>query len=331
MAQSVIFTDMGGPEVLRLVDVPPLASPVAGEVLVEMRSIGVNRSDAAFRTGKYLIKPNMPCSLGIEGAGIVRAVGEGVSSVAAGQRVSILPAFPQGGKYATYATHALFPASSLIAAPDFLNDVEASATWVSYLTPWGAMVELGGLGKRDFVLISAASSSVGLAAIQIANSVGAIPIATTRTRAKADALLAAGAAQVIASEEQDVAAAVRKITGDKGLQMAFDAIAGPFAEALVPCMAEEGIIFFYGGLSDQPTQFDRRLIIGRVISFTGYTVGQMLKYPDRLARGRDFVIANLGNGTFTPAVDRVFPLDEVVEAHRYMETNAQMGKIVLTV
>lgn len=329
MAKAIVFSEMGAPDVLKIVDVPD-PSPNAGEVRVEMRSVGVNRSDVAFRTGKYLVTPNMPCSLGVEGAGVVRALGEGVSGFSVGDRVSILPGFTQGGRYATYVTDGVFPASSLVAAPESLDDVAASAVWVSFLTAWGALVEVGRLGEGDFVLISAASSSVGLAAIQIANAIGAIPIATTRTSVKASALTRAGAAHVVASEEQNVAAAVQGITGGKGLRLAFDAIAGPFAEALVPCMAEEGSILFYGGLSDQPTLFDRRPIIRKGISFTGYTVGQIMRHPDRLSRGFAYILKGLASSALKPTVDRVFAFADVHEAHRYVESNAQIGKIVLT-
>ncbi|MDB5582377.1 MAG: NADPH:quinone reductase [Bradyrhizobium sp.] len=331
MTRTVLFDRLGGPEVLTLVDAVPPPPPAAGEVLVEMRAIGVNRSDAAFRAGKYLIQAATPCSLGIEGTGVVRAVGDDVTRWAIGQRVSVLPAFPQGGRYATYAALALFPETSLIPAPDGLDDVRAAALWISYLTAWGALVELGSLGDGDFVLISAASSSVGLAAIQIANARGAVPIATTRGPGKVRALHEAGAAHVVVTDQEDVPAAVRTITGPQGLRIAFDSVAGRFAEALVACMAEEGTIFFYGGLSDEPTMFDRRPIIGRGISFTGYTVGQILRRQDRMGRGIAFVLDGLARGLLAPRVDRTFPLEAVVEAHRYMESNAQMGKIILTV
>jgi NADPH:quinone reductase-like Zn-dependent oxidoreductase len=218
-----------------------------------------------------------------------------------------------------------------VPAPAELDDIGASAIWVSYLTAWGALVELGRLSKGDFVLISAASSSVGLAAIGVALSVGAIPIAVTRTSAKAQALIDAGAAHVIASAERDLGEALRGILGGKGLRLAFDPIAGPFAESLVPFMAEEGIIFIYGGLSDQPTLFDRRPILAKGLSMTGYTLGQILKHADRLERGFAFMRAGLAKGTVAPLVDRVFAFADVQNAHRYMEANQHIGKIVLSV
>ncbi len=330
MTQNIVFDRIGGPDVLRLADMP-LPEPGPGEVTVDLLAVGVNRSDVAFRSGKYLVQPKLPCGLGVEGAGIVNTVGPRVNGLAPGDRVSILPAFMPGGRYATYARSGVFPADCLIGLPDSVDNLTGSAIWVSYLTAWGALVEIGGIQPGDFVLISAASSSVGLSAIQIVNAVGAIPIATTRTGAKVSALEGAGAVHVIATEEQDVETSIRAITGDKGLTLAFDAIAGRFAERLVPCMAEEGTIVFYGGLSDEPTLFDRRPIIRKGISFTGFTVWQILRRPDRRERGQRFVEAGLANGTLNPVIDRVFRFQDVEDAHRYMESNTQFGKILLEI
>ncbi|WP_332817430.1 zinc-dependent alcohol dehydrogenase family protein [Sphingopyxis sp.] len=316
---------------LEFVDRPDCPPPAAQEVLVDVRAIGVNRADVAFRSGHYLVQPSPPCGLGIEGAGVVRAVGAGVTRFTAGQRVCILPGFLQGGAYATYATAGLFPAASLIETPGGLDDRQAAALWVSALTAWGALVELARLAPGDFALISAASSSVGLAAIEVARAVGAIPIATTRNPAKVAELLAAGATEVVVGDHSAVAGPISDITGPAGLRIAFDPIAGRFAEALVPCMGEEGIIFIYGGLSDEPTRFDRRAMIAKGISLTGYMLGQVLRRPERLERGRGFVLDHLEKGTLTPRIDRSFPLASAAEAHRYMESNAQLGKIVLTV
>ena len=180
------------------------------------------------------------------------------------------------------------------------------------------------------MLISAASSSVGLSAIQIANAVGATPIATTRS-SEDRRTPSGGGSPVIASEEQDIPEAIRAITGDKGLRLAFDAIAGPFAESLVPCMADEGTIFFYGGLSDQPTMSTARRSSARGSASPAIPSGRILRHADRRERGRSFVLTGLADGTLTPVIDRIFPFEEAVEAHRYMESNEQFGKIVMAV
>ncbi len=330
VAQRVVFDQMGGPEVLRIVEE---ADPVpgAGEALVDLRSIGLNRADVAFRSGKYLIQPSLPCGLGVEGAGVVADIGPDVEGFAVGDRVCILPAFPQGGRYASYVTRGVFPAHSLMPVPDGLDDIGASAFGVAYLTAWGGMVEIGGLKAGDFVLISAASSSVGLAAIRVAKLVGAVPVAVTRTSAKIPALREAGADHAIASAECDLGAALRDIVGSAGLNLVFDPVAGPFVESLIPFMAEEGKMVIYGGLSDQPTMFDRRPMLARGLSMIGYTVGQILKHADRRARGLAFLEDGIAKGVVQPAIDRVFPFAEVAAAHRHMEANSHVGKIVLSV
>ena len=140
----------------------------------------------------------------------------------------------------------------------------------------------------------------------------------------------AGAAHVVISGD-GFAREVQEITGNTGLRIVLDPIAGRFIEALVPCMAEEGIMFVYGGLSDEPTNFDRKAMIGKGASLTGYMLGQILRRPDRLARGEAFVRKCLADGSLSPHIDRIFPFEDVVEAHRYMESNEQIGKILLTV
>jgi NADPH:quinone reductase-like Zn-dependent oxidoreductase len=126
---------------------------------------------------------------------------------------------------------------------------------MQYLTAWGALVDIGKLSSGDAVIITAASSSVGIAAIQIANMLGAVPIATTRTSSKKAALRDAGAAHVIATEEQDLVAEVKRMTDGKGARIVFDSVAGPQVETLAQAMAREGILFVYGFLSGKPTPF----------------------------------------------------------------------------
>jgi NADPH:quinone reductase-like Zn-dependent oxidoreductase len=330
MAQIVRFHETGDAEVLRIEEVAR-PEPGHGEVGVEIKSIGVNRSDVAFRQGKYLIKPVLPCGLGVEGAGVIYGLGPEVTGFDVGQRVSILPGFAQGGRHATYGTHGTFPASSVIHIPNSVDDITASAIWVSFLTAWGALSEIGRIRAGDFVAISAASSSVGLAAIQTAGLLGGIPIGITRSDTKAAALRSAGAKHVVTSDTMDVAASLSAISGDKGVKIAFDPIAGPFTNALVPAMADEGLLITYGGLSDQPTMLDRQAMLRKGLSFVGYTMGQILRNPDRFERGRNFILQNMSIGALSPSIDRIFPLEEAVEAHRYMEANGHIGKIVIRV
>src|SRR5262245_777032 len=175
MARVVRFHQTGGPEVLKIenVDVP---APANNEVRIAVKALGLNRAESMFRSAQYLEDPEFPSKLGYEAAGIVESVGLGVSSVKPGDAVSTIPAFSQK-QYGVYGDLALVPAAAVAKHPSSLSFNEASAIWMQYLTAYGALIELGKLKDGEFVLIPAASSSVGLASIQIANMVGATPIA----------------------------------------------------------------------------------------------------------------------------------------------------------
>jgi NADPH:quinone reductase-like Zn-dependent oxidoreductase len=182
----------------------------------------------------------------------------------------------------------------------------------------------------DAVALNAASSSVGLAAIHTANRVGATPIAVTRTSEKKERLLKEGAAEVIVSDEEDVAARLLDLTGGKGVEYVFDAVAGPGVTDLARVVAPGGTHFLYGGLSGQPTPYPGFTLGMPALNMRTYTVLETTKDPVRLSRAAAFVASGLRNGAFRPVVDRLFPLEEIVRAHQHMESNTQFGKIVVT-
>ncbi len=186
--------------------------------------------------------------------------------------------------------------------------------------------------KRDTVLIPAASSSVGLAAIQITNLVGAKPIALTRTSAKRQALLDAGATHVIATEEQDLVGEVMGLTRKKGARLVFDPVAGPTLAKLVAATKERGIIFQYGALSSEPTPLPLMEVLGKSLTVRGYLLFEITGNPIRLQKAKQFITEGLASGKLKPIIARTFSgLDSIVEAHRYLESNEQIGKIVVTV
>jgi NADPH:quinone reductase-like Zn-dependent oxidoreductase len=329
MSRIVRFHQTGGPEVLQL-DELDIGPPKAGEIRLRVRALGLNRAEAMFRAGAYLETPNLPSRLGYEAAGEIEAIGEAVTGFSVGDAVSTIPAFSMT-RYGVYGDAALVPAHAVVKHPANLSWSEAAAIWMQYLTAYGALIELGHLSKDDAVIITAASSSVGLAAIQIVNSLGAISIATTRTGAKRDALLKAGAKHVIATEEQDLAAEVMRLTGGKGARLVFDPVCGPGVEALAKAAAEGGTLFLYGALARQPTPFPLFPALAKNLTLRGYTLFSVTGNPEGLERGKRFVIDGLAAGSFKPLIARSFPLEDIVEAHRYLESNQQVGKIVVTV
>jgi NADPH:quinone reductase-like Zn-dependent oxidoreductase len=172
---------------------------------------------------------------------------------------------------------------------------------------------------------------VGLASIQIANKVGAVPVALTRGTSKKKALLEAGAAHVVATDEQDLVKEVMGITDGKGARMVFDPVGGPTFNKLVQATARGGILFLYGALSTEPTPLPLFDVLGKWATIRGYVLLEITADPERLERGKKFVNEGLADGSFKPLIARTFPLEQIVEAHRYLESNQQVGKVVVTV
>ncbi len=328
MARVVRFHEVGDPEVLRIedIDIPP---PGPGEVQIRVGALGLNRAEAMFRRGVYVVEPQFPERLGYEAAGVVEAVGPNVRNVAPGDVVSAIPALSMP-RWPAYGELATFSAELVVKHPSSLSLSEAAATWMQYITAYGALIDVAKLGKGDFVVITAASSSVGIAAIQIANMVGAIPIATTRTHAKKQALFDVGAAHVIATEEEDLVSRLRAISGNVGARVVFDAVAGDMIEELVSATSNNGILIVYGMLSGQLTPFPLFRALTGSITVRGFIYSEIVADPKRLAAAKNFIIDGLTSNALRPVIGKTFPFEQIVDAHRYLESNEQFGKIVVT-
>jgi NADPH:quinone reductase-like Zn-dependent oxidoreductase len=329
MARVVRFHRVGGPEVLQVEEVP-VPPPGKGEIQIRIKALGLNRAESMFRRGQYLEEPKLPARLGYEAAGTVAAVGPDVRGFQVGDSVSTIPSFSLN-QYGLYADLANAPVHAVTHHPASLSWNEAAAVWMQYLTAYGALIDIGKLTKGDTVLIPAASSSVGLAAIQIANRVGAVPLALTRGKSKRQALLEHGAAHVIATDEQDLVEETLTITGGKGARIVFDPVGGPTFAKLAQATARLGILFLYGALSPEPTPLPVLELMGKWVTIRGYVLMEITSDPERLERAKKFVNDGLADGSFRPLIARTFPLDQIVEAHRYLESNQQIGKIVVTV
>jgi NADPH:quinone reductase-like Zn-dependent oxidoreductase len=329
VARIVRFHKVGGPEVLQIdeVEVP---SPGPGEVRIKVKALGLNRAEAMFRSGRYFFQPTFPSRIGYEASGIVESVGPDVKDFAPGDSISIVPAADQG-KYGVYGEIAIIPAQYAVKNPPSLSFEEAAAVWMQYMTAYGALNDIAEMKKDDYVVIPAASSSVGLAAIQLCNMVGAIPIATTRKSNKKKALLDEGAAHVIATEEEDLATKLKEITGGKGARIVFDPVGGKTVLALAEGMANGGILFQYGALSPDPTPFPLMPALAKSLSMRGYVLFEIVSDPERFERAKKFILNGLASKKLKPVIAKTFPLDKIVDAHRYLESNQQIGKIIVTV
>lgn len=329
MSKIVTFNRTGGPEVLEIIDVQ-VPAPAAGEVQIRVHAIGLNRAEIMYRNDQYVIEPEFPARLGYEAAGVVEAVGENSENFAKGDLVSVIPSF-MFNEYAMYGELVNAPVHAVVKHPDNLSFEEAAASWMMYVTAYGALVEYGNLQAGQNVVIRAASSSVGLAAIQIANMLGAKPVALTRTSEKRDMLLKAGAAHVIATAEQDMVAEINRATNGEGAHIVFDPVGGPDVAKLTQTMAPQGIFFQYGALDSRDMLVPVFDILGKHLTLRGYELFEITTDVEKMARAKSFVTEGLRSGKLKPVIDKTFRFEEIAEAHRYMEANGQTGKIIVTV
>jgi NADPH:quinone reductase-like Zn-dependent oxidoreductase len=329
MSRSVRFHVTGGPEVL-VVEETQVPRPGPEEVLIRTRALGLNRAEAMFRRDQYVVSPAPPSLIGYEASGEIHAVGPAVEGLTIGDAVSVVPAFAMT-QYGVHGELVLAPAHAVVKHPPSLSWEEAASVWMMFITAYGGLIDLARLHDGDTVLVPAASSSVGLAAIQIARMVGARPIGLTRTRAKRQRLLDAGAEAVIVTAEDYLVPGVREITRGEGARVVFDPVGGPGVAELVAAMAPHGIFVLYGALSPEPGPLPVMDVLAKHLTIRGYELFELTLDDERRKAAVDFVQAGIIRGALAPVIDRTFPMDAIVDAHRYLETGNQVGKIVVTV
>lgn len=329
MSRVIHFNRVGGAEVLEFVDVD-VAAPLADEVQISVKALGINRAEIMYRNGQYVIDPVFPAKMGYEAAGDVTAVGSNVTDIKVGDRVSVIPAF-SFANYGMYGELVNAPVHAVARIPDGISYEEAAATWMKFVTAFGALVLMGGMKAGDTVVLGASSSSVGLAAIQVANMVGATPVALTRSLDIEKQLRAAGAAHVFTGDDPELTDKIRALTGGKGARLVFDPVGGPGARALFRAMAYEGIYYQYGALSPADLPVPVMDVLSQHLTLRGYELFEITEVPERLAAAKKFITEGLSSGALKPVIDKVFDFADIADAHRYMEAGSQIGKIVVKV
>jgi NADPH:quinone reductase-like Zn-dependent oxidoreductase len=328
MSRTIKFAKAGGPEVLEFIEME-VPTPGPREVRIKVRAIGINRADSMWRNDKYVESPIFPAGLGYDCAGVVDAVGKDVTDLAVGDTVSTIPAFSLN-KYFTYGEVILAPDHAVVKHPESLSFVEAASVWMMFITAYGALVFDAQVTAGDFVIIPAASSSVGLAAIQIANYAGATPIALTRTSDKKKRLHEAGATHVVVTQEQDMVAEVMRITNGQGARVAFDPVGGADFPKLIAVLANQGVAYLYGALSEDATPIPVLEMIRKMPTVKGYSIRLVTGDEVRRKAAVEYVTKGLASVALKPIIDRIFKFDDMVEVHRCLENGGQFGKIVVT-
>jgi NADPH:quinone reductase-like Zn-dependent oxidoreductase len=323
--QSVRFHEFGNPaEVLRVEDVER-PEPGAGQVLVRMRARPINPSDLLTVRGLYGALPVPPATPGLEGMGEVAELGEGVTHLRAGQRVIPL------GVAGTWAEFIVAPAAQLIPVPDSVNDQTAAQFVVNPLTAWIMTVEELDLQPGEWLLQTAAGSTLGRVVLQIARQHGFKTINVVRRREQAEELKALGADEVICTDEEDIPARVREITGKEGLKKAIDAVGGETGAAVLSALGRGGVMLVYGLLSGRPMPVDGGRMIFTSSTVRGFWLGEWMRSapPDRQQAVTAEMLRSMASDEIVPPVEAEYTLGEVLAAVSHSERPGRSGKVLL--
>ncbi len=330
LPSTMRFVDLpsfGGPEVMTFSN-GPLPSPKAGELLVKVQAAGINRPDVAQRQGNYPAPKDASPVLGLEVAGEVVALGEGVNDFRIGDRVCALA---NGGGYAEYC---VVPAGQALPFPKGYDAVKAAAVPETFFTVWANLFQMAGLTEGESVLIHGGSSGIGTTAIQLAKAFGAEVYTTAGSKEKCDSCEKLGAKRAINYKQEDFAAVIKDATGGKGVDVILDMIGASYFEKNIASLAKDGclsMIAFLGGTIAE--KVDLRPIMVKRLTVTGSTMRPRTADEKRAIRDElvEQVWPLLEAGKVAPVIHDLIDFDQVSEGHRLMESSSHIGKIVMRI
>ncbi|HET9489092.1 MAG TPA: quinone oxidoreductase [Methylomirabilota bacterium] len=320
--RAIVFKETGGPEVLALADVPkPEVRP--GMVLIRVHAVGVNFADTRFRQGTYVVKPKLPDTPGMEAAGVVEAVGEGVTDFRPGDRVTAFTV-------KSYAEYCQAPASMVIPLPDSVGFVDGAAFPIQVLTAYHLLHTAHSTGPGQTVLVHSAAGGVGLAALQLAKVAGARVFGTVSSDAKARLAQEHGADAVINYVTEKFADEVLRLTDGRGVDLILDAVGKPTFEEGLRCLAMFGHLVLYGRAGGPTDPLNVATLSAKSQKVSGFMVPTVTRnFPDKTRESAERCFALMREGKLKLHIGRTFPLAQAAEAHRYLESRQSTGKLIL--
>ena len=320
--KAIVFSELGGPDVMKLGDVPkPDVRP--GMVLVRNGAIGVNFADTLFRQGTYAMKPRLPDTPGLEAAGVIEAVGAGVGHLKAGDRVAVFA-------IKTYAEYCLASAPQVVPLPDFVSFEQGAAFLIQGLTAYHMLHTTGVTGPGQSVLVHAAAGGVGLIAVQLAKVAGARVFGTVSSDAKAGLVKENGADTVINYVKDKFADEILRLTDGRGVDLILDAVGKPtFAEG-IRCLAPFGHLTVFGRAGGAPDPLDLSTLSPKSVKVSGFRLPTVTTgFPDKTQEGAQRCVALMREGRLKLHIGKTFPLAAAPDAHRFLESRQSTGKLVL--
>lgn len=320
--KAIVFTETGGPDVLAQAEVPkPDVRP--GGVVIKAHAIGVNFADTRFRQGTYTVKPKLPDSPGMEVAGVIDAVGEGVTNLRPGMRVAAFTS-------RAYAEFCASPAFMVIPLPDSVSFVDGAAFLIQVLTAYHLLHTVDTTGPGRTVLVHAAAGGVGLAAVQLAKAAGARVFGTVSSDSKAALAKEAGTDAVINYVRDKFADEVLRLTADRGVDLILDAVGKPTFEEGLRCLAPFGHIALYGRAGGAPDPLNLSVLSPKSQKVSAFSLPTLTRgFPDKTRESAERCFALLRDGRLKLHINRTFPLAQAADAHRYLESRESTGKLIL--
>jgi NADPH:quinone reductase len=320
--KAIVFAQTGGPEVLALSDVAkPEVRP--GMVLVKVHAIGVNFADVRFRQGLYVVKPKLPDTPGMEAAGVVEAVGQGVTGLRVGDRVAAFTV-------KSYAEFCQAPEPMVIRLPDAVDFVQGAAFPIQVLTAYHMLHTPDSVGPGRTVVVHSAAGGVGLCAVQLAKVAGARVFGTVSSDAKAQLVRDHGADAVINYATTDFADEVLKLTEGRGVDLILDAVGKPTFEDGLRCLAPFGHLILYGRAGGPTDPLNVTTLSAKSQKVSGFMVPTVTRnFPDKTRESAARCFALMREGRLRLHVGKTFPLAQAADAHRHLESRQSTGKLVL--
>ena len=321
--RAVRIQRFGGPEVLEVAEIEP-PQPEDDEVLVELRAAGVNRADILLRSGSYHDAPPFPIVPGREGSGVVLGVGPGAAGLRPGDRVVGVVGSP-----GFYAEQIVVPAVRTVPIPDDLGWAEAASLPTAWLTAWYCVRRLGRVRPGETVLVQAAASGVGDAAVQIAKHAGARVIAAAGSDEKVGWALEHGADEGVNYERHDVVAEALRITGDRGVDVVIDAVGGRVFPSSLKATGHGARVVALANVTLEDSTVNTRDFYPKNVTIYGFQIANLMERGYDPRPDLEELIPLVADGTFRVHIDKTFPLAEAEAAHRYLEERRNRGKVVL--
>lgn len=320
--KAIVFKETGGPEVLALTELPrPEIRP--GMVLLKIHAIGVNFADTLFRQGTYAVAPKLPDTPGLEAAGMIEAVGDGVTNLQVGARVAAFAS-------KTYAEYCLAQAGQVVPLPDGVSFIDGAALLVQGLTAYHLLHTADRTGPGRTVLVHSAAGGVGLIAVQLAKAAGARVLATVSSDAKVALVKSNGADGVINYAGEKFADEALRLTDGRGVDLVLDAVGKPTFEEGIRCLAPLGHLILYGRSGGAPDPLNVFTLFPKSLKVSGFMLPTITRgFPDEMRKSADRCFQLMRESRLRLHIGKTFPLAQAADAHRYLESRESTGKLIL--